>query len=126
MTTMLKAWNQKNKRTWPASFSADRASLAGLACIASLACLVSIGATGCKKKVTPAQCDELLDRFSQLVVREKLKDAPPEQIKAEQAREREEATSDDNFKNCTSELSTEDYACAMAATSSDGLMKCLE
>ena len=113
MTTMLNAW----KRNGGALRFAPLL-VAGL--------VLAFGTTGCKKKVTPAQCDELLDRFAQLVVREKLKDAPPDQIKAEQAREREEATSDDNFKNCTSELSTEDYACAMAATTSDALMKCLE
>jgi hypothetical protein len=82
--------------------------------------------SGCKKKVTTAQCDELLDRYASLVVGAKLKDASPEVIKAEQARERSEAQSDDNFKNCTSELSTEDYACAMAATTADAFEKCLE
>src|SRR5690349_18786211 len=81
---------------------------------------------GCKKKVTQAQCEELVDRFAGMVVKEKMKDATPEQIKAEQARERDEAKSDDNFRNCTSELSVEDYACAMAASTSDALMKCLE
>src|SRR5258706_15818031 len=86
----------------------------------------SLAATGCRKKVTQPQCDELVDRFATLVVKEKMKDATPEQIKTEQAREREEAKSDDNFRNCTSELSTEDYACAMAATTSDAMMKCLE
>ncbi len=84
------------------------------------------GAAGCKKKVTTAQCDELLDRFAMLVVREKLKDASPEQVKTEQARERSEAQGDDNFKNCTSELSTEDYACAMGAKNAEGFVKCLE
>jgi hypothetical protein len=81
---------------------------------------------GCKKKVTQAQCDELLNRYATLVVSEKLKDAPPEQLKAEQQRERDEARNDDDFKNCTTELSTEDYACAMKATTADAVEKCLE
>jgi hypothetical protein len=93
---------------------------------AGLVVLAALGGTGCKKKVTQAQCDELLDRFAALVVHEKLKDATAEQIKTEQAREREEAKADDNFGHCTSELSTEDYACAMAAQTSDALVKCLE
>jgi hypothetical protein len=83
-------------------------------------------AAGCKKKVTQAQCEDLLDRYATLVVGEKLKDAPPETVKAEQAREHDEARRDDNFKNCTTELSTEDYACAMAARTPDALEKCLE
>ena len=94
--------------------------------VAALAVSFTAVAVGCKKKVTQPQCDELVDRFATLVVKEKMKDATPEQIKTEQAREREEAKSDDNFRNCTSELSTEDYACAMAATTSDAMMKCLE
>ena len=82
--------------------------------------------SACKKKVNDAQCGELLDRYASLVVQEKLKDAPPEKIKAEQARERDEAQRDDDFKNCTTELSMEDYACAMKAPTSDALEKCLE
>jgi hypothetical protein len=90
--------------------------------------LIALGVTsgGCKQKVSQAQCEELLDRYATLVVHEKLKDAPPEQLKAEQARERDEARSDDDFKNCTAELSTEDYACAMKAGTADALEKCLE
>jgi hypothetical protein len=90
--------------------------------------LLALGACsfGCKRKVTSAQCDELLDRYASLVVHEKMKDAPPEAIHAEQLREREAARSDDDFKNCTAELSTEDYACAMKAQTADALEKCLE
>jgi hypothetical protein len=91
-----------------------------------IALTLCLAVSGCKKKVSQAQCEELLDRYATLVVHEKLKDAPPEQLKAEQARERDEARSDDDFKNCTAELSTEDYACAMKAGTADALEKCLE
>jgi hypothetical protein len=84
------------------------------------------GTMGCKKKVTQAQCEDLLDRYATLVVHEKMKDATPEQLKVEQARERDAARSDDDFKNCTAELSTEDYACAIKAETADALEKCLE
>ena len=87
-------------------------------CVISV--LIALGplTAGCKKKVTQAQCEELLDRYATFVVHEKMKDATPEALKAEQAREREEARRDDDFKNCTTELSTEDYACAMKARAS--------
>ncbi len=94
--------------------------------LAALSLVVAVGASGCKKKVTQAQCEELLDRYAMLVVRAKLKDAPPELLKTEQARERDEARNDDDFKNCTAELSTEDYACAMKAETADAVEKCLE
>jgi hypothetical protein len=80
----------------------------------------------CKTKVNDAQCGELLDRYASLVVHEKLPDAKPDAIAAEQARERSEAQHDDDFKNCTTELSTEDYACAMKAGTAAALEKCLE
>ena len=58
----------------------------------------------CKKKVSQKQCDELLDRFSELVVKERFPDAGPTTLAAERTRERAEAKSDDAFKNCTSEV----------------------
>ena len=81
---------------------------------------------GCKKKVSQAQCDELIDAFATLVVNERIKDAAPETIKAEQERERNEAKSDDSFRNCTSEVAMEDYACAMKAKTSESFLKCLD
>ena len=101
-----------------------RTSAFALTLIAIALFLAPLG--GCKKKVTAAQCETLLDRYATLVVTAKLKDAPPEKLQAEQAREREEARNDDDFKNCTNEVSTEDYACAMAATTADAVEKCLE
>lgn len=98
----------------------------GLALIIAVTMAIAPAMGGCKKKVTQAQCEELLDRYATLVVSEKMKDAPPEQLKAEQVRERDEARNDDDFKNCTTELSTEDYTCAMKAPTADALEKCLE
>jgi hypothetical protein len=83
-------------------------------------------AAGCKKKVSQADCDRMIDRFAELVVKERIKDAPPETIKAEQDRERKEARGDEAFRNCTSEVSPEDYACAMRTATSDQCLKCLE
>ena len=70
--------------------------------------------------------DELLDRFSDLVVTERVPDAGPELLAAERTRERGEAKSDDAFKNCTSGVQENEHACAMKATSSEALIKCLE
>ena len=94
--------------------------------LCALGALFALGAAGCKKKVTQAQCDALLDRYATLVVTAKLKDAPPETVKTEQARERDEAKNDDDFKNCTNEVSTEDFACAMGAPTAEAIEKCLE
>ena len=101
-------------------------SVAARALVLAVGVTLAAGVTGCKERVSKAQCDELLGRFAELVVKEKLKTAPPDVIRAEQAREREEAARDDNFKNCTTELRQEEYRCAMKATTAEALIKCLE
>lgn len=90
--------------------------------VASLA----LGAmTSCKRKVSEKQCDELLDRFAEMVVKERFPDAGPEVVAAERLRERTEAKGDE-LRNCTSEVQAEEHACAMKAKSSEALIKCIE
>ena len=93
---------------------------------ASLLLPAALLASSCKPKITPAQCDALVDRYARLVVTEKRPDAGPEAIKVEQERERSEARGDDAFKNCTSEVSRAEFDCAMSAPTADALEKCLE
>jgi hypothetical protein len=95
-------------------------------CRAALVGVLVVSSAACKGRVSRAQCDQLLGRFAELVVKEKLPTASPEAIRAEQAREREEAARDDNFKNCTTELRADEYRCAMAAPTAEALIKCLE
>lgn len=99
-------------------------SVTGLLLVASLAMVGSV--MSCKRKVSQKQCDELLDRFSTLVVKERFPDGGPDALAAEQTRERAEAKSDDAFKNCTSEVQADEHACAMKAATSETLIKCLE
>ena len=109
-----------------AAASPPRPRRRALGRLAVIALLLALPSFGCKERVSRAQCDELVSRFAELVVREKLPKAPPEAVRVEQAREREEAARDDNFKNCTTELRAEEYRCAMAAPTSEALIKCLE
>lgn len=83
-------------------------------------------AASCRPRASASQCDLLLDRYAQLVVSEKFRDASGEQIRVEQERERNEARADDAFKNCSSEVSKAEFECAMRAPSADALEKCLE
>ena len=101
-----------------------RIGVTGLLLVASLAMAGSV--MSCKRKVSQKQCDELLDRFSTLVVKERFPDAGPDALATEQTRERSEAKSDDAFKNCTSEVQADEHACAMKAATSEALIKCLE
>jgi len=93
---------------------------------AKLVALAAIALAGCQKKITPAQCDAIVERYAELVVTEQFPDASADDIAAERAREKSEARGDDAFKNCASEIEPEDYACAMKATTPDALEKCLE
>jgi hypothetical protein len=84
------------------------------------------GLGACKKKVTQAQCDQLLDHFAELVVKERFADAGPDAIATERDRERQEAKRADEFKNCTSEVQANEHDCAMKAQTSDAVIKCIE
>ena len=98
-------------------------AVTGLVLVASLA---SLGAmTSCKRKVSEKQCDELLDRFAEMVVKERFPDAGPEVVAAERLRERGEAKGDE-LRNCTSEVQADEHSCAMQAKSSEAIIKCIE
>jgi hypothetical protein len=96
--------------------------LASLTFVLMLALVVS----GCRKKITAAQCEQLLDHFAELVVNERFADAGPEVIAAERARQRQEANNADEFKNCTTEVQANEHECALNAQTSEALIKCLE
>ncbi|MGA7118530.1 MAG: hypothetical protein WBY94_00460 [Polyangiaceae bacterium] len=92
----------------------------------SLLATVVASICGCHPKVTATQCEQLLDRYAQLVVTERFPDASAEQIGLERDREKREARGDDAFKNCSSEVSQAEFACAMRALNADAFEKCLE
>jgi hypothetical protein len=82
--------------------------------------------SACKPKATQAQCDQLIERYAELVVKARFPNASAEVIKTEQEREKSEARGDDAFKNCPSEVSRAEFDCAMGATTADAFEKCLE
>ncbi|MBX3228535.1 MAG: hypothetical protein KIT84_07775 [Labilithrix sp.] len=104
----------------------ERRSRAPFFVVAALLVFVALGAFVWKRKATEAQCEDLLDHYAELVVREHMPDAGAAEIAAERQRERVEARRDDAFKNCRSEVQSSEHECAMKATSSEALIKCLE
>jgi hypothetical protein len=88
--------------------------------------LVLGSSSACKKKISTAQCDALIEHYAALVVAEKMPDAGPSVVQAEKVREREEAKRDEGFRNCTTEVQTDDLTCALAARTSEAVLKCLE
>jgi hypothetical protein len=101
-----------------------------LARVAVVALLSGIATGGCKKKVTQEQCDQLMDHFADLVVKERVADggveAGADGLAAQRAHELREAKHANEFRNCPSEVQVDEHACAMKAQTSDALIKCLE
>ena len=91
--------------------------------VLALAALLTVAA--CRQKATNAECDQLSDRYAELFVREHFPDAGPDVVATERAREKTEAKTD-VLKNCTSEVQDNELKCAMKATSSTAMAKCLE
>ena len=80
----------------------------------------------CREKVSPAQCDALVARYAELVVRDRMPEAPADVVSDAQKHVREEAVGDEGFRNCTTEVGPKEFGCAMAATTPDAVEKCLE
>lgn len=103
-------------------------AFAGLAALVALAALATLGAcrSTSSAALTPAQCEELVDAYVALVVREVNADASPAVLRAQQERVRAEARRDPALAQCTTEITRAKHACAMASTSAEAFEKCLE
>ncbi|CAN5589145.1 hypothetical protein BH09MYX1_BH09MYX1_68070 [soil metagenome] len=93
---------------------------------ALLPALAVLLVAGCHRKVTQSQCDTLVDHYAELAMKEQFPDAAPADIDSQKKKVREESKNDDDFKNCTSEIETADFDCAMKATTTDAIERCLE
>lgn len=88
----------------------------------SLAALTALA--GCRKIASQPQCDQMLDRYVDLLVAET--DAGADAQATTRARAKELAETDDDFRSCASKIETRQYDCAMKATTADAFEKCLE
>ncbi len=119
----MKSSQRVSRSLGAAGWNRKRGAVTGLLLVAMLAAVSTV--TSCKRKVSAQQCDELLDHFAEMVVKEHFPDAGPDVLAAEKQRERTEAKGD-VFRNCTSEVQAPEHACAMKAKTSEGVIKCLE
>ena len=123
----VRAWRVDSQRA-RRLFALTVSTFAPAACVWPLlsALALPLPAGGCRPKATAAQCNELLDRYTLLVVSERLPDASPEQVALEREREKSEARADDTFNNCSSQVSKKEFDCAMSAPNAAALEKCLQ
>jgi hypothetical protein len=81
---------------------------------------------GCRHEVTQADCEAMFERHAELVVVESDPDASPAVLAAERQRERDSAHKEGFVKRCVAEVKRPSWECAMTATTSESLERCLE
>jgi len=80
---------------------------------------------GCRARPTPEECDRLLDRYTELLVRQDAARVTRAEIDAAQAEARARAATHPAFARCTREVSRESMDCALAAHDPDQIERCL-
>lgn len=81
--------------------------------------------TGCQKHVTQHECNDLLDRYVELLIRSDRPETTSEELLRMQGEAREKATHDPAFLHCTREVTRGEFECAMKAPNADVLEQCL-
>jgi hypothetical protein len=94
---------------------------------ASSVCFAMLAATACAspKKLTPAQCDELVDRYTEIALCESFPDASAELVAAQKTQVRALAQQDPALSKCVEQISSAQHACAMRASTPDAFEQCL-
>ncbi len=90
-------------------------------------CAVAVVSSACSRKLERTECLKLLDRYTELLVKDEEPDALPERIAQAQARARTTAQKDArfDFASCPSRVSRREYECAMSAPTVDAVERCL-
>ena len=87
--------------------------------------LLLLAPASCGKALDRAECDALLDRYTELLVRSDRRDATAAEVVKLQAEARTRAAHDPSFAECSSRVSRRAFECAMAAENVDRLEQCL-
>jgi len=74
-------------------------------------------------KLTAAQCEELVDRYTEIALRESFPDASAETVASQKSQVRALARTE--LAKCTDEITPKQRGCAMRAESADAFERCL-
>jgi len=84
------------------------------------------GSTACERDLSEQECQQLLDRYVELLVQSRMPDASVEAVEEMQSEARERARSAPRFKECSEFFSRRDFECAVKrAKSVDEMERCL-
>ncbi len=87
--------------------------------------VLPISACASPKRLTPAQCDALVDRYTEIALRESFPDASADLVAAQKIKVRALAKQDPSLAKCTEQITPVQDACAMGATTTDAFEACL-
>jgi hypothetical protein len=88
--------------------------------------LVSLALVGCVRRATAAECNALLDRYVELLLKEQDPAVGTVEVAAKQEMARAKAANDQAFAACPREVGSRAIDCAMRAPNVDEFEKCLE
>jgi hypothetical protein len=93
---------------------------------AVVALLALMALPACARHATPAECEALLDRYVELLLREQNPEVASGELVAKKELAREKAAHDAAFAACPKEVGARELHCAMLAGNVDDFEKCLE
>lgn len=89
------------------------------------AALLSLAITGCGKRLDDAECQQLLDRYVELLLRDDRPKSSAGEVLRLQQDARNKAQHDPAFLQCTARVSRREFECAMSAPDANRLELCL-
>ncbi len=82
-------------------------------------------ATGCGKRLEPSECQELLDHYVELLLRDDRPKSTAGEVLRLQQEARKKAQQDPAFAECSSRVSRRSFDCAMQAQDANRLEQCV-
>jgi hypothetical protein len=87
--------------------------------------LVAASLVGCDRPLSADECTQLLDHYTELLVKTQSPGVTEEQLARAQREARAKASASRDFAHCNIKVSRRQFACAMAAPTVDEVERCL-
>lgn len=91
----------------------------------ALVTLLLLLATGCGKRLETTECQQLLDHYVELLLRDDRPKSSAGEVLRLQQEARKKAVHDPAFRECSQRVSRKSFDCAMAAEDANRLEQCL-
>ena len=100
---------------------------ARIALLSAIAAVLSVGTVACGRPVAEDECRTLIERYTELLVKEEEPAATPERVARVQTEAHVAAEKNPQFQlsECSKKVSRRNYECAMHAGSVDAIERCL-